>query len=101
MDARTKPRLDVDAGTGDGARGPGDPHASTWPPQLGSDIFQTHPPVGAEELANSNMAGRAPIIVPALKRHTSTVIVAHGLGDSGAGWYDVVGAGTACILNYL
>lgn len=34
-----------------------------------------------------NMAGKAPIVVPALKRHTATVIVAHGLGDSGAGWY--------------
>lgn len=32
------------------------------------------------------MAARAPIVVPALKRHTATVIVAHGLGDSGAGW---------------
>ncbi|KAF4304083.1 hypothetical protein SLS57_012147 [Botryosphaeria dothidea] len=28
----------------------------------------------------------APLVVPALKRHTATVIVAHGLGDSGAGW---------------
>jgi hypothetical protein len=28
-----------------------------------------------------------PLVVPALKRHTATVIVAHGLGDSGAGWY--------------
>jgi hypothetical protein len=28
-----------------------------------------------------------PLIVPALKRHTATVIVAHGLGDSGAGWF--------------
>jgi hypothetical protein len=26
------------------------------------------------------------MVVPALKRHTATVIVAHGLGDSGAGW---------------
>lgn len=33
------------------------------------------------------MAARAPIVVPALKRHTATIIVAHGLGDSGAGWY--------------
>jgi hypothetical protein len=33
------------------------------------------------------MAGRSPLVVPALKRHTATVIVAHGLGDSGAGWY--------------
>jgi len=28
----------------------------------------------------------APLIVPAVKRHTATVIMAHGLGDSGAGW---------------
>ncbi|KAF1916854.1 Phospholipase/carboxylesterase/thioesterase [Ampelomyces quisqualis] len=27
-----------------------------------------------------------PLVVPALKRHTATVIVAHGLGDNGAGW---------------
>ncbi|XRM44057.1 hypothetical protein ABZX51_007203 [Aspergillus tubingensis] len=33
------------------------------------------------------MATRAPFIVPALKKHTATVIMAHGLGDSGAGWY--------------
>ncbi|KAK3671501.1 hypothetical protein LTR78_008600 [Recurvomyces mirabilis] len=33
-------------------------------------------------MANSAAA----LVVPALKRHTSTVIVAHGLGDSGAGW---------------
>ncbi|KAJ5110068.1 Phospholipase/carboxylesterase [Penicillium argentinense] len=32
------------------------------------------------------MAARAPYIVPALKKHTATVIMAHGLGDSGAGW---------------
>nr|OQO19254.1 hypothetical protein B0A51_10498 [Rachicladosporium sp. CCFEE 5018] len=32
------------------------------------------------------MAAPAAIVIPALKRHTSTVIVAHGLGDSGAGW---------------
>ncbi|KAL2368665.1 hypothetical protein RJZ57_006955 [Blastomyces gilchristii] len=29
----------------------------------------------------------APLVVPALTRHTATVIMAHGLGDSGAGWY--------------
>jgi len=28
----------------------------------------------------------APLIIPAVKRHTATVIMAHGLGDSGAGW---------------
>ncbi|KAF2829883.1 Phospholipase/carboxylesterase [Ophiobolus disseminans] len=27
-----------------------------------------------------------PLVVPALKRHTATIIVAHGLGDNGAGW---------------
>jgi predicted esterase len=32
------------------------------------------------------MAGTAPLIIPAIKRHTATVIVAHGLGDSGVGW---------------
>lgn len=32
------------------------------------------------------MSSAAAIVVPALKRHTSTLIVAHGLGDSGAGW---------------
>ncbi|TVY54883.1 Acyl-protein thioesterase 1 [Lachnellula cervina] len=32
------------------------------------------------------MATRPPLIVPAVKKHTATVIMAHGLGDSGAGW---------------
>ena len=32
------------------------------------------------------MANRHALIVPALKKHTATVIMAHGLGDSGAGW---------------
>ncbi|TKA54404.1 Acyl-protein thioesterase 1, partial [Friedmanniomyces simplex] len=32
------------------------------------------------------MSTAAALVVPAIKRHTSTVIVAHGLGDSGAGW---------------
>ncbi|KAF2267362.1 Phospholipase/carboxylesterase [Lojkania enalia] len=32
------------------------------------------------------MAGKAPFVVPALRRHTATIILAHGLGDSGAGW---------------
>ncbi|KAH8705580.1 putative phospholipase [Talaromyces proteolyticus] len=32
------------------------------------------------------MSFRAPLVVPALKKHTATVIMAHGLGDSGAGW---------------
>ncbi|KZF20837.1 acyl-protein thioesterase 1 [Xylona heveae TC161] len=32
------------------------------------------------------MPGPSALVVPALKRHTATVIFAHGLGDSGAGW---------------
>ena len=29
----------------------------------------------------NNMATAAPLVVPALKKHTATVIWAHGLGD--------------------
>ncbi|MCJ1411022.1 hypothetical protein MMC19_005110 [Ptychographa xylographoides] len=32
------------------------------------------------------MPGAAALVVPAVKKHTATVIFAHGLGDSGAGW---------------
>jgi predicted esterase len=32
------------------------------------------------------MSGPKALIVPAVKKHTATVIMAHGLGDSGAGW---------------
>ncbi|KAJ5820608.1 hypothetical protein N7474_006199 [Penicillium riverlandense] len=32
------------------------------------------------------MSTLAPFVVPALKKHTATVIIAHGLGDTGAGW---------------
>ncbi|ODH47146.1 hypothetical protein GX48_06741 [Paracoccidioides brasiliensis] len=39
------------------------------------------------------MAASGPIIVPALTRHTATVIMAHGLGDSGAGWYAIIPRG--------
>ncbi|KAL2056283.1 hypothetical protein ABVK25_003306 [Lepraria finkii] len=35
------------------------------------------------------MAGPAALVVPALKKHTATVIWAHGLGDSGAGWMPI------------
>jgi len=34
----------------------------------------------------TTMAGRQAITIPALKKHTATIIMAHGLGDSGAGW---------------
>ncbi|KAL9100467.1 MAG: hypothetical protein Q9163_004157 [Psora crenata] len=36
------------------------------------------------------MATRAPLVVPALSKHTATVIWAHGLGDSGAGWKPII-----------
>ncbi|GFP59252.1 acyl-protein thioesterase 1 [Trichoderma asperellum] len=48
----------------------------------------------ATNLANPDskkMASRAaPLVFPALSRHTATVIFVHGLGDSGHGWADAV-----------
>jgi hypothetical protein len=47
----------------------------------------------ATNLANpdTTMASRAaPLVFPALSRHTATVIFVHGLGDSGHGWADAV-----------
>ncbi|OAQ81021.1 phospholipase/carboxylesterase [Purpureocillium lilacinum] len=38
----------------------------------------------------SSVRRAAPLIFPAKGRHTATVIFAHGLGDSGAGWADAV-----------
>ncbi|KAK5988847.1 Acyl-protein thioesterase 1 [Cladobotryum mycophilum] len=35
-------------------------------------------------------AYRAPLVIPAISRHTATVIFAHGLGDTGNGWSDIV-----------
>lgn len=32
----------------------------------------------------------APLVFPAISRHTATVIFIHGLGDSGHGWGDAV-----------
>ncbi len=32
-----------------------------------------------------------PIVIPARSKHSATVIVLHGLGDSGAGWSSVAG----------
>ena len=32
------------------------------------------------------MPGPGALVIPAVKRHTATVIMAHGLGDSGSGW---------------
>ncbi|TQS32048.1 hypothetical protein Golomagni_07649, partial [Golovinomyces magnicellulatus] len=38
----------------------------------------------------STVRRAAPIVLPATKQHTATVIFIHGLGDSGAGWADAV-----------
>ena len=35
------------------------------------------------------MAGPAALVIPAIKRHTATIIWAHGLGDTGAGWLPI------------
>ena len=35
------------------------------------------------------MAGPAALVIPAVKRHTATIIWAHGLGDTGAGWLPI------------
>ena len=40
----------------------------------------------AQRLNQNNMAGPAALVVAALKKHTATVIWAHGLGDR---WVDV------------
>jgi hypothetical protein len=53
----------------------------TFSPSHDCILFRLH------LLDDSHIAMAKPLIVPALKRHTATVIVAHGLGDSGAGWY--------------
>lgn len=34
------------------------------------------------QIQTDKMSARAPYVVPALKKHTATVIMAHGLGDS-------------------
>lgn len=39
---------------------------------------------------SSSIRRAAPLVFPAASRHTATVIFAHGLGDSGAGWADAV-----------
>lgn len=38
----------------------------------------------------SSLRRAAPVVFPALSRHTATVIFVHGLGDSGNGWADAV-----------
>lgn len=43
-----------------------------------ADIFSIILPFNSIHI---EMSARAPYIVPALKKHTATVIMAHGLGD--------------------
>lgn len=38
----------------------------------------------------SSIRRSAPLVFPAVGKHTATVFFAHGLGDSGAGWADAV-----------
>ncbi|KAL7893941.1 Phospholipase/Carboxylesterase domain-containing protein [Trichoderma sp. TUCIM 5745] len=65
------------------------------PSSLVSDLVSGHLSIrnDATNLANpdSTMASRAaPLVFPALSRHTATVIFVHGLGDSGHGWAQAV-----------
>lgn len=47
------------------------------------------PPESTVDMSSS-LRRAAPLVFPAVGRHTATVIFAHGLGDSGAGWADAV-----------
>lgn len=39
---------------------------------------------------SSSVRMASPLVIPAVGRHTATVIFAHGLGDTGHGWADAV-----------
>lgn len=38
----------------------------------------------------SSLRRTAPVVLPAIGRHTATVIFCHGLGDTGHGWADTI-----------
>lgn len=40
--------------------------------------------------STSSVRRAAPLVFPAVSRHTATVIFVHGLGDTGHGWSDAV-----------
>ncbi|KAG5979233.1 hypothetical protein E4U55_005397 [Claviceps digitariae] len=40
--------------------------------------------------STSSIRRMAPLVIPAIGRHTATVIFIHGLGDTGHGWSDAV-----------
>ncbi|PHH93235.1 hypothetical protein CDD83_9505 [Cordyceps sp. RAO-2017] len=44
----------------------------------------------SSSVAASSFRRSAPLIIPALGRHTATVFFFHGLGDQGSGWADAV-----------
>ena len=44
------------------------------------------PGAGATAATAGYRATRPPLVIPAPKQHRSTLIMLHGLGDSGAGW---------------
>jgi len=47
---------------------------------------RTTPPSSEYNDSATTMSKPTSLIIPAVKKHTATVIMAHGLGDSGAGW---------------
>lgn len=49
-----------------------------------SKTVHSHPAI--RPYSTTKMSYRNPIIVPATKKHTATVIMVHGLGDSGDNW---------------
>lgn len=68
-------------------------------------VSESDPPFGAQSFTNTktitninsnsidemaSLRRAAPVVFPALSRHTATVIFVHGLGDSGSGWADAV-----------
>ena len=55
-------------------------------PDLSSKHCLRSSPIEADTFGTAKMPSATALIVPAVKKHTATVIMAHGLGDSGAGW---------------
>jgi hypothetical protein len=48
------------------------------------------PFLAVDPLNNFEMERRAPLVVPAVTKHTATAIFVHGLGDSGHGLLSMV-----------
>ncbi|KHN97982.1 lysophospholipase [Metarhizium album ARSEF 1941] len=56
---------------------------------ISSDIASDTVPMSAASSASS-IRRMAPLVMPAVGRHTATVIFVHGLGDTGHGWVEPV-----------